>query len=104
MIWIIFQILISESTVLSMLEILPAFYVMGLIYSLPTFVIFVIVYQTLNKKNITTLKLKCLLLIVGLGGIFSTFRYIDGTISMELALFYGFVMALLIWGIKMKRQ
>ena len=103
LIWILFKVLINGGSILSWIETLPAFYIMGLIYSLPTLGLFMVIYHIFKRKSISDLILKCLLMITGIVGIFLTLRYIGGSISMELAWLYSLSMTFFIWIIKMNR-
>lgn len=102
-IWILFKVVFNGGSILSWFETLPAFYAMGLICSLPTLGLFMLIYHTLKRKGISDIMLKSLLMIIGIVGIFLTLGYIGGTISMDLALFYSLTMTFFIWIIKMNR-
>ncbi len=93
----------EEWNLWSLLEVLPVFWILGLLFSLPTLVIFVLCYQILTRKKATDLILKSVLMIIGVSGSFFTFKFISGSISMELFWFYSLTMIFFIWVIKTNR-
>lgn len=102
--WMVFRIIKTGGGTLSWLETLPVFFIVGLMYSLPTFGVFVLIYEILKRKRVSDFFLKGLLMIICVLGIFLTFWYISGTISMELAIFYSINMTILVWIIRMNRN
>lgn len=102
--WMVFRIIKTGGGTLSWLETLTVFFIVGLMYSLPTFGVFVLIYEILKRKRVSDFFLKGLLMIICVLGIFLTFWYISGTISMELAIFYSINMITLVWIIRMNRD
>lgn len=102
--WMVFRIIKTGGGTLSWLETLPVFFIVGLMYSLPTFGVFVLIYEILKRKRVSDFFLKGLLMIICVLGIFLTFWYISGIISMELAIFYSINMTILVWIIRMNRN
>ena len=100
----IFRLITNGGGVLSWVETLPVFYIMGFIYSIPTLAIFILVFELLKKKSIPDIFLKVLLSIFGVIGIFLTLWYIGGTMSMELAIFYSINMTFFIFYLNKKRM
>lgn len=102
--WMIYRLISKGGRVLSWIETLPVFYIVGFIYSIPTLAIFILVFELLKKKSISDIFLKVLLSTFGVTGIFLTLWYIGGKMSMELAIFYCINMTFFIWYVKMKRM
>lgn len=102
--WIVFYIITNGSSSLSLFEMLPAFYTLGLILSLPSFIMVSWIYNYLERKISSNLILKSLTTLLGVSSIYITFLYIGGSWSMELAFFYSLTLTFLIWIIKPNRK
>lgn len=103
LLWIIYHGVNDGNGLRSLFETLPAFIILGLIFSIPTLGIFLIVYNLLKEKIDSDIDLKSILMVIGVIGVFLTFILIGGSISVELAIFYSITLTIFVWVIKMKR-
>lgn len=103
LLWIFYSVIINGGDVFSFLKSLPAFYTLGLMFSLPTFGLFALVYNYIRKKRLRDIVGKVILFLVVILGIASTFYIIGGYLVEELALFYSIsaAMAIIIFKVKL---
>ncbi len=90
--------------ILEMFKVLPVFYILGGLYSLPTLGVFLINYHFLKRRKISNLLVRSISMFVANICVYLTFLYIGGTASMKLALVYCITLTIFIWVVKMKRQ
>jgi hypothetical protein len=100
--WIIYEILINEQNAGSMCEVIFAFIGVGLIFSLPSLAINVLVFQLLIKITSTVFHIKFILISIGVIGIIVTFQLIGGTLALNLTLSYS--ISLIITGLLIRLQ
>lgn len=103
LLWIFYSVIINGGDVFSFLKSLPAFYTLGLMFSLPTFGLFALVYNYIRKKRLRDIVGKVILFLVVILGIALTFYIIGGYLVEELALFYSIsaAMAIIIFKVKL---
>lgn len=102
LLWIFYSVIINGGDVFSFLKSLPAFYTLGLMFSLPTFGLFALVYNYIRKKRLRDIVGKVILFLVVILGIALTFYIIGGYLVEELALFYSISAAMAIIILKVK--
>ena len=102
LLWIFYNEIQNAGDWLLLLESLPAFYTMGLIFSLPTFGLFYLVYYFIQKKRLSLIIGKIILFLVVILGIVLTFYIIGGSLVEELAIFYSISAAISIIVFKSK--
>jgi hypothetical protein len=103
LLWIFYSEIKNGGDVFSFLKSLPAFYTLGLMFSLPTFGLFALVYIYISKKTLSDIVGKVILFLVVILGITLTFYIIGGDVVEELALFYSIsaAMAIIIFKVKL---
>ena len=103
LLWIFYSEIKNGGDVFSFLKSLPAFYTLGLMFSLPTFGLFALVYIYISKKGLSDIVGKVILFLVVILGIALTFYIIGGYLVKELALFYSIsaAMAIIIFKVKL---
>ena len=102
LLWIFYSEIKNGGDVFSFLKSLPAFYTLGLMFSLPTFGLFALVYIYISKKGLSDIVGKVILFLVVILGIALTFYIIGGYLVKELALFYSISAAMAIIFFKVK--
>ena len=65
------------------------FVTFGLFFSLPTFILYALTYNSIIKTNKSNLTIKTILNILGILGIVVTFSLIKGTLTMKASIFYS---------------
>jgi hypothetical protein len=73
----------------SLLEIYPMMLLMGLIFSLPTYIFYSFVFDLIKNKSIKIIYGKIILIIIVVTGIFITTALIDGTWWFDIAISYS---------------
>ncbi len=103
LLWIFYSEIKNGGDVFSFLKSLPAFYTLGLMFSLPTFGLFELVYIYISKKALSDIVGKVILFLVVILGIALTFYIIGCYLVKELALFYSIsaAMAIIIFKVKL---
>ena len=103
LLWIFYSEIENGGDVFSFLKSLPAFYTLGLMFSLPTFGLFALVYIYISKKALSDIVGKVILFLVVILGIALTFYIIGCYLVKELALFYSIsaAMAIIIFKVKL---
>lgn len=100
--WIIYEILINEQNAGSMFEVIFALIGVGLIFSLPTLALNVLVFQILIKITSSIFLIKFILITIGVTGIIVTFKLVGGTLALNLTLSYS--ISLIITGLLIRLQ
>ncbi|MFA7274472.1 MAG: hypothetical protein WC044_11415 [Crocinitomicaceae bacterium] len=83
-----------------MFEALPIFWGMGMVFSIPFFVIFVLAYYSLNALHIPHFWLKISMSILGIAGIYVSLKLIDKSLLNDF--FWCFTPPLVISGLIVK--
>ena len=85
-------------------EVLPVFFILGGLYSLPTLLVFLINYYFLTQRNVSNLLIRSISMFIVYLCIYLTFLFIGGSESMKLTLVYGITMTILVWIVKIKKH
>ena len=85
-------------------EVLPVFFILGGLYSLPTLIVFLINYYFLTQRNVSNLLIRSISMFIVYLCIYLTFLFIGGSESMKLTLVYGITMTILVWIVKIKQH
>ena len=85
---------------LALFWMVPVFYMMGILMSLPVLGVFLLLYYLLKDRDVSLVVWKSIFTVMGILGIFLTFVYIGGTDQTELALCYSSTLTTLIWTLK----
>lgn len=79
----------SPHQVVGLLEVYPISLLFSLIFSLPTFCIYVLCFYFLLKNNIHWAISKFVLIVISALGVFITMSIIKGSMSQEIAIAYS---------------
>jgi hypothetical protein len=90
--------------ILEIFEVLPVFFILGGLYSLPTLLVFLINYYFLTQRNVSDLLIRSISMFMVNLCIYLTFLFIGGSESMKLTLVYGITMTILVWIVKIKQH
>lgn len=69
-------------------ETIPVFLVLGVLFSLPVFIVFYILFQSLTLKLSSGVLIKWTLNIVVIAGILTSFAILEGSMASMLSLIY----------------
>jgi len=75
--------------VLGFLEVYPIMVIIGLIFSIPTYVLFFFVFELIKDKNIKTIYIKSFFIFIVVTGIWVTTNIISGTLWSDIAISYS---------------
>jgi Sec-independent protein secretion pathway component TatC len=65
------------------------FVAFGLFFSLPTFILYALTYNSIIKTDKSNFTIKTILIVLGILGIVVTFSLIKGTLTMKASIFYS---------------
>ncbi|MFH7004420.1 hypothetical protein [Flavobacterium bizetiae] len=63
--------------------------IIGLVFSLPTYFLYIFITTVLKNKNIKIVHEKTILIIFVMSGVFITTAFINGTVWFDLAISYS---------------
>jgi hypothetical protein len=75
--------------VVALLEVYPVSLFFSIVFSLPTFLIYLICFYFLSKQEVTLVIAKLILIIISVLGIFITQTIIKGTMSNDITIAYS---------------
>ena len=70
-------------------QLYPLMVIMGLLFSLPTYLFYIFITTVLKNKNIKIAYEKTILIIFVISGVFITTALINGTVWLDLAISYS---------------
>lgn len=79
----------NTKNVLGFLEVYPIMVIIGLIFSIPTYVLFFFVFELIKDKNIKTIYIKSFFIFIVVIGIWVTTNIISGTLWSDIAISYS---------------
>lgn len=79
----------SQKDAASYLHIYPLFFLFGLFYSIPTFLLSYLVYNSMIKRTQSSLAIKTLLNLAIIAAVFLTFWIIGGSMAPTLSIAYS---------------
>ncbi|KUJ63628.1 hypothetical protein AR687_00125 [Flavobacteriaceae bacterium CRH] len=79
----------NTKNVLGFLEVYPIMVIVGLIFSIPTYVLFFFVFELIKDKNIKTIYIKAFFIFIVVIGIWVTTNMISGTLWSDIAISYS---------------
>lgn len=79
----------DTKNVLGFLEVYPIMVIIGLIFSIPTYVLFFFVFELIKDKNIKTIYIKSFFIFIVVIGIWVTTNIISGTLWSDIAISYS---------------
>lgn len=71
------------------LESIPAFVMIGLLFSLPMLALCYVIYMVLIRKLASAILIKVIVNLITIAGIFLTFHLIKGSMALMLSLIYS---------------
>lgn len=76
----------------------------GLIFSIPTFIVYALAYNAIVKSDKSNLTIKAILVALGILGVVVTFSLIKGTLIFKASIFYsiGLIIGSLFYNIRPK--
>lgn len=72
-----------------LLEFYPIVFIISLIFSAPTYIVYAFVYYYLSNKDLSHFFPKAILILITVVGVFITTAFIDGTLSHFIAISYS---------------
>ena len=78
-----------HSQAIGLLEFFPIVFIISLIFSIPTYIVYAFVYNYLSTKDLPILYSKTILNSIPIIGVFITTAFIGGTLSYFIAVSYS---------------
>jgi hypothetical protein len=104
LLFILFEIIFKNEKIISSLEGLPVFIVIGMIMSLPTFFITMLVFKLIQRKNSSYNLTKLIHLTISITGLVITLDLISGTLQKPLTISYSIAVIISVFIIQIKLQ
>lgn len=79
----------SSRNFFDFLQLYPLMMLMGLLFSMPTYILYSIMFVVFKNKEIQIIYAKIILIIIVIIGVFITTALINGTVWFDLALSYS---------------
>ena len=98
----VYEILFKNESISSMLEMIPLFILMGIIFSIPVLILNILIFNLLSKIITSKIFMKFILTVVGITGVVVTFKIIGGTLSNNLTIYYSIAIILSSIFVKLK--
>jgi len=95
--------------VVGLLEVYPITFLLSIVFSIPTFLIYLTCFYFLSRQNANRALSKCILIAVSILGIFITQTIISGSMSQDIIIAYSFTafivgLTLRLEDVKIKKQ
>lgn len=103
---IAFISLFYPNQAIGLLEFFPVVFIISLIFSIPTYIVYAYVYNYFSRKDLPILYSKTILNSIPIIGVFITTAFIGGTLSYFIAVSYSIssIICGLIFNLKFKEE